>query len=241
MAMGCYLLLSVLMCLLFWPLGIVMLLIGIISAVTSQSKAATKELKRIALLSAPPEVQAAEAERERKQQKIKSTVYLVVFAVIGAIFVFGWIGSIITKVKTNAVAAATPYVTPTPYNQPEITPTPKDLLRSLLRSSGPPNNQPDITPTPQAEVEKDASQQEREQRWAASTPTPTPASLRMESAEADLNRAWQSLTSQQRNQLRQEERNWIRHRDSLPAEERTKSTAQRAKYIWSLVERTFDD
>jgi hypothetical protein len=79
MAMGCYLLLSVLMCLLFWPLGIVMLLIGIISAVSNGSAAATKELKRIALLSAPPEVQAAEAERERKQQQIRSTSFLVFF------------------------------------------------------------------------------------------------------------------------------------------------------------------
>jgi hypothetical protein len=42
-------------------------------------------------------------------------------------------------------------------------------------------------------------------------------------------------------QLGQEERNWIRHRDSLPADERIKITAQRAKYIWSLVSRTFDD
>jgi hypothetical protein len=229
MAMGCYLLLSVLMCLLFWPLGVVMLLIGIISAVMGQSKgtaAATRELKRIALLSAPPEVQAAEAERERKQQKIKNTGYLVVLALIGALVVFGWIGSTINKVTTNAVVAATPYVTPTRYNQP------------------------DITPTPQTEVEKDArQQQEREQQLAdhasnqkvASTPTLTPARLRMESAEADLNRAWQSLTSQKRDQLGQEEHNWIRHRDSLPAEERIKSTAERAKYIWSFVERTFDE
>jgi cytoskeletal protein RodZ len=226
MAMGCYLLLSVLMCLLFWPLGIVMLLIGIISAVTSQSKASTRELKRIALLSATPEVRAAEAERERKQQKAQLTSILIIFAVIGALGVFGWIGSTINKAKTNAVVAATPYVTPTPYYQP------------------------DITPTPQAEVEKDARQRpEREQQWAdhesnqkvASTPTPTPARLRMESAEADLNRAWQSLTSQRRAQLNQEERNWIRHRDSLPAEEQIKTTAQRATYLWSLVSRTFDD
>ena len=63
----------------------------------------------------------------------------------------------------------------------------------------------------------------------------------MESAEADLNRAWQSLTSQQRAQLNQEERSWIRHRDSLPVEERIKSTTERGKYIWSFVERTFDN
>jgi hypothetical protein len=75
----------------------------------------------------------------------------------------------------------------------------------------------------------------------ASTPAPTPAKLTIESAGADLNRAWKSLTSQQRDRLSQEERNWTRHRDSLPVEERIKSTADRAKYIWSFVERTFDN
>jgi len=75
------------------------------------------------------------------------------------------------------------------------------------------------------------------------TPTPasTPAKMTQESAEADLTQAWQSLTPEQRAELNQEERNWVRHRDSFPAEERIKSTAQRAKYIWSLVSRTFDD
>jgi hypothetical protein len=75
----------------------------------------------------------------------------------------------------------------------------------------------------------------------ASTLAPTPAKLTIESAEADLNRAWKSLTSQQRDRLSQEERNWTHHRDSLPAEERIKSTADRAKYLWSFVERSFDD
>jgi hypothetical protein len=75
----------------------------------------------------------------------------------------------------------------------------------------------------------------------ASDPAPTRAKLTQESAEADLTHAWHSLTPEQRDQLNQEERNWVRHRDSLPAEERIKSTAERAKYIWSLVSRTFDD
>ena len=172
-------------------------------------------------MSAPPEVQAAEAERERKQENTKRTSYLVAFAVIGAFVVLLGIGSTINKATTNAVVAATPYVTSTPYNQPEI------------------------TPPPQSEVEKDA----RQQQWAdhesnqkvASAPTATPARLTIESAEADLNRAWQSLTSQQRDRLSQEERNWTHHRDSLPVEARIKSTADRAKYIWSFVERTLDD
>jgi hypothetical protein len=72
-------------------------------------------------------------------------------------------------------------------------------------------------------------------------PASTPAKLSIEAAEADLNRAWQSLTSRQRDRLSQEERNWTLHRDSLPVEARIKSTADRAKYIWSFVERTFDD
>jgi hypothetical protein len=72
----------------------------------------------------PIEGKAAEAERERKQQKAQITSILVILAAFGALGVFGWIGSIINKVKTNAVAAATPYVTPTPYNRPDIAPTP---------------------------------------------------------------------------------------------------------------------
>jgi len=133
---------------------------AIVIGQSNGTAAATRELKRIALLSAPSEVQAAEAERERKQRKIKNTGYLVVFALIGALIVPAWIGSTFNKVTTNAVVAATAYVTPTPYNQP------------------------DITPTPQAEIEKDARQQEeRDQQWAdhesnqkvTSTPTPNPA------------------------------------------------------------------
>jgi len=88
---------------------------------------------------------------------------------------------------------------------------------------------------PRADSEYDPNQK------VASGPAPTPAKLTIESANADLARAWQSLTSQKRDQLSKEERTWIHQRDSLPAEERIKSTADRAKYIWSFVERTFDD
>jgi hypothetical protein len=83
--------------------------------------------------------------------------------------------------------------------------------------------------------------EERPNQKVTSGPAPTPAKLTQESAEADLNRAWQSLTSQQRDRLSQEERNWTHHRDSLPGEARIKSTADRAKYLWSFVERSFDD
>jgi hypothetical protein len=108
---------------------------------------------------------------------------------------------------------------------------------------------PAPTPTPVTEVENDARRKEREQQSpeyetiqkVVSTPPPTPFRLNRESAEADLNRAWQSLTPQQRAQFNQEERNWTHHKDSLPAEEQIKSTADRARYIWSFVERTFDN
>ncbi len=108
---------------------------------------------------------------------------------------------------------------------------------------------PPPTPTPTPEIEITTQQNDRARQWVesetnqkiVSTPTPIPFKLTIESADADLNRAWQSLTSQQRDRLSQEERNWTHHRDSLPAEERIKSTADRAKYLWSFVERSFDD
>jgi hypothetical protein len=102
----------------------------------------------------------------------------------------------------------------------------------------------DISPDQDARQQNKQGQQgaeyEANQKFV-STPTPTPFQLSKESVEADLTRAWQSLTAEQRTQLTQEERNWVRRRDSLPAEERIKSTAERAKYIWSFVERTFDN
>jgi Protein of unknown function (DUF4236) len=56
------------------------------------------------------------------------------------------------------------------------------------------------------------------------------------SADEDLNRAWHALTPAQRRRYRQEERDWIKHRDSLPTvQERNESTRKRAEYIWSLT------
>jgi hypothetical protein len=110
-------------------------------------------------------------------------------------------------------------------------------------------NAPPPAPTPTPVTEDARQQKEQEQQWAeyeasqkvVSTPPPTPFKLSRESAEADLAHAWHSLTPEQRDQIRQDERTWTRHSDSLPAEERIKSTEERAKYIWSLVSRTFDD
>jgi hypothetical protein len=108
---------------------------------------------------------------------------------------------------------------------------------------------PPPAPTPMPVTEDARQQKEQEQQWAeyeasqkvVSTPPATPFKLSRESAEADLAHAWHSLTPEQRDQLRQDERTWTRHSDSLPAEERIKSTEERAKYIWSLVSRTFDE
>jgi hypothetical protein len=99
---------------------------------------------------------------------------------------------------------------------------------------------PAPTPTPAIEVRQQSPEYETIQK-VVSTPRPTPFRLSRESAEADLNRAWQSLTPQQRAQFNQEERNWTRHKDSLPAEDQIKSMADRARYLWSFVERSFDD
>jgi hypothetical protein len=55
-------------------------------------------------------------------------------------------------------------------------------------------------------------------------------------ADTDLNRAWAALSPEQRNQLRQEERNWIWHNNSITTKvERDADTRARAAYIWSLV------
>jgi hypothetical protein len=54
-------------------------------------------------------------------------------------------------------------------------------------------------------------------------------------ADEDLNRAWRGLTPAQRRRYRQEERGWIKYRDSLPTvQERNETTRKRAEYLWSL-------
>jgi hypothetical protein len=54
-------------------------------------------------------------------------------------------------------------------------------------------------------------------------------------ADEDLNRAWRALTPAQRRHYRQEERDWIKYRDSLPTvQERNETTRKRAEYLWSL-------
>jgi len=76
-------------------------------------------------------------------------------------------------------------------------------------------NPPLPTPSPTPEIEVTTQQNEREQQWVesetnqkiVSTPTSLPFRMTIESAEADLTHAWQSLTSQQRDRLSQEERN----------------------------------
>jgi hypothetical protein len=54
-------------------------------------------------------------------------------------------------------------------------------------------------------------------------------------ANDDLEKAWHSLTPKQQAQLRQEERSWIKQKDSLSVAERNEATRKRAKYLWSFV------
>jgi hypothetical protein len=56
------------------------------------------------------------------------------------------------------------------------------------------------------------------------------------SPDAILNSAWAALSPRQRSQLRQEERNWIRHNISIATkEDRDRDTLARATYILMLV------
>jgi len=119
--------------------------------------------------------------------------------------------------------------------------TEEKAVKVTIADAPPP---PTPAPTPEPDLAYAGQQQMTDydtNQKIVSTPTPIPFRLTIDSAEADLNRAWQSLTSEQRDRLSQEERNWTHHRNSLPAEARIKSTADRAKYIWSFVERSFDD
>lgn len=54
-------------------------------------------------------------------------------------------------------------------------------------------------------------------------------------ADNDLNRAWAALSQKQRDRLRQDEREWVKQKESLPIHEQIKVTKERAAYIWSLV------
>jgi len=107
------------------------------------------------------------------------------------------------------------------------------------------------TPTPsETDEQKEARQKaERDAQWAEydkrqnaeATSTPMPEVRRAipvrqdDSADADLTKAWNALTSQQRAALRHDERNWIKRNNSLPIEERNEYTRERANYLWSLV------
>jgi uncharacterized protein DUF4236 len=50
-------------------------------------------------------------------------------------------------------------------------------------------------------------------------------------AEQAITQAWSQLSPNQKQELRQEEREWIKWKDSLPADRRTWATADRAHYL----------
>jgi hypothetical protein len=67
-------------------------------------------------------------------------------------------------------------------------------------------------------------------------------SLSLCQAEADLNQAWQSLSAEQRQQLKASELRWVRFKDSLGDAEKEDEVRSRAGYLWSLVKaQTRDD
>jgi hypothetical protein len=60
-------------------------------------------------------------------------------------------------------------------------------------------------------------------------------SLSLVQAEADLTQAWQSLSAQQRQELKASEGRWIRFKDSLGDAEKEDEVRARAAYLWSFV------
>jgi hypothetical protein len=52
--------------------------------------------------------------------------------------------------------------------------------------------------------------------------------------EQDLNRAWQALSPVQRDALRNDERIWIKYKDSLPIKLQLGAVEERAAYLWKL-------
>jgi multidrug efflux pump subunit AcrA (membrane-fusion protein) len=218
--MGCVLLLiAVVLFFVFPPAGILMFFVTVVlmliqSNLSSQQVAASnREMKRIALLSASPEVQAAEAQRARCQRQGKLYAALGLGSIFLVIYILISTGSHSTS-PTSATLAPTPVEQITRNSTPVMQTTPEQEPTSV-----------EVTrPIP-----------------IVASPTPHSAQLDLQDAEEDLNHAWKSLTEKQRSQLREEEQNWGKRKDALPLDDRIKSTQQRAKYLWSLVERTFDD
>lgn len=227
MGCGCVLLLiAVVLFFLFPPAGILMFLVTVVlmliqSNLTSQEVAATtREMKRIALLSASPEVQAAEAQRTKRQRQAKLYAAIAVGGILLSLYIF-----ISTGGHSTSSISATPAPTPVEQVTRESTP---------VMETAP-------EPEPTSMESESTSTEVRKPVPLVATPTPRSAQLDLQNAEEDLNRAWKSLAEKQRNRLRQDEQNWIKHKDTLPLEDRIKSTQERAKYLWSLIERTFDD
>jgi hypothetical protein len=83
--------------------------------------------------------------------------------------------------------------------------------------------QPQINPVPQPQLQVQPY-----------VPAPNKF-VSLAAAEQDLGQAWDSLSQHQQNGIRQEERNWIKYKDSLPVAQRALEVQNRAGYLWSLV------
>ena len=138
--MGCLLIvISAVLFFVFPPLGIAVFFIGLAvmvmnrrsSETAKETAKQTAELKRIALLSAPPEVQKAEAEKAQKGQaeQKRRRVWLVVGGVVFFVFVCADVLKYEPKSPASSgsptpKAAATATTSPTPVSTPKTKESP---------------------------------------------------------------------------------------------------------------------
>lgn len=126
---------SILGPLIFWSLAAVIYWRG-----QSQSQAVTnaREMKRIALLSAPPEVQRAEAEREEAERKSANRLTMIKVAAVGGILLVIWIASLgghhSSTVEPES-PSPTPFETVTPVTTvAESTPEPSSTTTEVRKA-----------------------------------------------------------------------------------------------------------
>ena len=123
--MGCLLIvISAVLFFLFPPLGIAVFLLGLvvmlINAInrrSSETAKQTEELRRIAKLSVPPEVQKAEAEKIEEKRKGRRYLLIAAGAVFIVFVVLDWL-----KYEPSPASSGSP--TPTPVATATTTPTP---------------------------------------------------------------------------------------------------------------------
>jgi hypothetical protein len=145
----------------------------------------------------------------------------------------------------GVAAAETPMPTPSDEEKAANWKRIEDMRAGKIVEATPTTTSPLIAvPTPESTPNPSEDDARQKSDKAEATPSPSAETMVRKalpvedaSAAADLNLAWAALTSRQRAALRQEERKWIKYNSSLPIETRNESTRERAKYLWSLVER----